>query len=356
MDNLYKYEPEQLDIDISDQADDEHSVTVEVLTSILQGMQKAIYAIAKDEENRYQTVSNPPKEFKQRYAIRCKVPREGSYAQPIEFGIRDTRLVDDAGMESVKKVADKLYACLEALLDGTLEKFEVIRNTALRKQALLAFRSVLPKAGAKWQFKIASERRQCEFLYSTKTSKEIRRFLTPVDSSLQTVTGYLVAMDFDRHRIVLKYPPTDTELECFYNDELEVTLFENRRELLQVTGNVTYESDLETPKKIADVDDIQFLDMSDFTVDAFDVGGKTLEFIEPLVLTTALTESCQFLTLRDDALGIDVVAQTRDELLDELHAELQMLWTTCAMQEDGKLSNEFLLQKKNLLAAIKEVR
>ena len=59
--------------------------------------------------------------------------------------------------------------------------------------------------------------------------------------SLRTVTGYLVKMDFESRCITLKYPTTNTELACYYTDSLEVELFENRRELVQVTGNVTYD-------------------------------------------------------------------------------------------------------------------
>jgi hypothetical protein len=160
-------------------------------------------------------------------------------------------------------------------------------------------------------------------------------------------------MEFDERRIVLQYPPTGTELNCYYNDDLEVELFENRRELLQVTGNVTYAEDRETPQKLADVDNIQFLDLSDFVIDSFFVDEREILLATPLVLTPALTESCQFMTLENADLGIDVLAQTRDELLEELLGELAMLWEQSQMP-DAELGETFQKQKKNLLAVIKE--
>ena len=361
MDNSTKFEPEQVEIRIFGQSGDEHSVSVDILTGILQGLQRAVYAIAKDEEQAHLTSSNLPKEFKQRYLIRCKIPQSGSYALPIEFGVDDQRFPVCSTCEFVNSVGDKLQACFRALSEETPAVFNTIKTPLLRKQVLNAFRSILPKAGAKWQLGISGSRFSQELQYTGKAGKVLKRFVdhhfSQENVTLQTVTGYLVAMDFDKRLIVLKYPSTETELECYYNDELEVELFENRRELLQVTGNVTYcENDRETPKKIAAVDDIQFLDLSDFTLDSFVAHGKELNFHESLVLTPGLTESCQFMTLRDEKLGIDVIAQTREELYEELLGELQMLWTTCAMQDDDKLGEEFLEQKKHLLAAIKEVQ
>jgi hypothetical protein len=152
----------------------------------------------------------------------------------------------------------------------------------------------------------------------------------------------------------LKYPPTKTELECYYTNEFETELFNNRRELLQITGNVTYEQDRETPKKIIDVKDIQFLNLSDFILTSFQYEGTKLKFKKPLVLSPQLTESCQFMTLQDSELGIDVIAQTREELWEELSAEIETQWKYCAKQPDEKLGKEFIKQKNNLPAIIEE--
>ena len=114
-----------------------------------------------------------------------------------------------------------------------------------------------------------------------------------------------------------------------------------------------FENDQETPK-IADVDNIQFIDTTPFFVDSFCIDGKEIEFKEPMILTPEFTECFQFMTLRDERLGIDVIAQTRDELKEELYAELKMLWKQ-TKKPDEKLGKIFREQKQNLLAAIKKV-
>ncbi|MGL6225530.1 MAG: hypothetical protein ACRC10_02765 [Thermoguttaceae bacterium] len=179
---------------------------------------------------------------------------------------------------------------------------------------------------------------------------------TEAEQQYQTVTGYLVAMDFEKHCLTLKYPPTDTELECYYSDEMEVKLFENRKELIQVTGHITYESDKETPKKLTNVDDIRVLDLAEFTLETISLDDSTdLQFNTPLVLTPALTEDKQYMKIENADLGIDVIAQTHDEIWDEVIAEVRHLWQFCAKEPDEKLGPAFLMNKNNLLKAIKEV-
>lgn len=172
----------------------------------------------------------------------------------------------------------------------------------------------------------------------------------------QTVTGYLVAIEFEERCLTLKYPPTGTEVKCYYSDEIESRLFENRKNLVQITGNVTYERDKETPKKITNIDDIQVLDLTEFTLETIPLDDSTeLLFEPPLVLTPKLTECKQYMTLENTDLGIDVIAQTRDELWEELVAEVRHLWQFCAQAPDEKLGPAFLINKKNLLQAIRSV-
>ncbi|GHT22523.1 hypothetical protein FACS189419_05200 [Planctomycetales bacterium] len=74
---------------------------------------------------------------------------------------------------------------------------------------------------------------------------------------------------------------------------------------------------------------------------------------EPLILAPKLTESRQYLTLQKLDWGIDVIAQTRDELLEELKAELRYLWNHCVELPDEQLGKTMREQKRNLLAVIR---
>ncbi|MDR2438176.1 MAG: hypothetical protein LBE12_02240 [Planctomycetaceae bacterium] len=352
-----RYEPEQIELRIFDLSEDDHFVDIETLTKILQGLQKIVIDIAKDELN-ISPSDKIPKETRQLFSVRCGIPKAGSYKIPIEFGLYDSFLYENEYHEVTKKVGEKIKQCFYSLgLEGTDNQFLAITNSILRHRVYSNFRTFIPQVGAKWQLEISGTRYNQEIRLNNKTIQKLKRFQEDEKNSMivnQTVTGHLVKMDFESRCITLKYPPTKTELKCYYTDELEVELFQNRRELLQVTGNVTYEHNRETPKKITDVKDIQFLDLSDFILTSFQYEGAKLKFKKPLVLSPQLTESCQFMTLQEPELGIDVIAQTREELWEELSAEIETQWEHCAKQPDKKLGKELIKQKNNLLAMIEE--
>lgn len=355
--NRMKYEPEKFNVRLFDPKNDACYVDLETLTHVLQGIQKAILILVKDELRCPQDKTLPAK-IKKAFSIRCTAPQSGSYVMPIEFGASDALLCESQDFENVKNVADKFISLLMAFNSGKADDFKRVVSSAYHKSLLTASRGMFPKVSNKWSLGISGKKISQEIQYSPQSApkvfKRIQENVLPQDeTSLRTVTGYLVKMDFESHCITLKYPPTSTELRCYYTDDLEVELFENRRELLQITGNVTYAKDRETPTRIVNVDCIQFLDLSEFIVESFCVNDNEFEFIEPLVLMPKLTDSCQFITLQDERLGIDVIAQTRDELEEELHADLRMLWEQSRMP-DNKLGKVFQSQKKNLLAAIKE--
>ncbi|GHT13308.1 hypothetical protein FACS1894170_09150 [Planctomycetales bacterium] len=95
-------------------------------------------------------------------------------------------------------------------------------------------------------------------------------------------------------------------------------------------------------------------DLEDFCLTSFSVGdGNEKVLKEPLILTPKLTESRQYLALQKLDWGIDVIAQTRDELLEELKAELRYLWNHCAELPDEQLGKTMREHKHNLLAAVK---
>ena len=128
----------------------------------------------------------------------------------------------------------------------------------------------------------------------------------------------------------------------------------NGREIAIRSSAAEYLTFITASKKIVDVEDIQFLDLSEFVLESFSLDDTEIDFIEPLVLVPSLTDSSQFITLQDERLGIDVIAQTREEIEEALLDDLKMLWEQSQMPDD-KLGKVFQYQKKNFLAAIKEI-
>jgi hypothetical protein len=67
-----------------------------------------------------------------------------------------------------------------------------------------------------------------------------------------------------------------------------------------------------------------------------------------------MDDTSQFLCLQEERLGIEVFAQTRDQLLRELQEQLVVLWQEYAAATDEALSPAALEIKRNLVAAIQE--
>jgi hypothetical protein len=67
-----------------------------------------------------------------------------------------------------------------------------------------------------------------------------------------------------------------------------------------------------------------------------------------------LDETRQLLCLEKPELGIHVFAPTREELLDELHAEIEMLWCEYALEQDEVLTDRARQLKANLLQNLRE--
>lgn len=79
---------------------------------------------------------------------------------------------------------------------------------------------------------------------------------------------------------------------------------------------------------------------------------SSLQFKEPLILTSVLDDSQQYLCVADEAIGLDVFAINRPLLIDEVQEQLAMLWSEYACCDDSELDNSALNIKHNLLTRI----
>ena len=92
------------------------------------------------------------------------------------------------------------------------------------------------------------------------------------------------------------------------------------------------------------------LDLSPLLITSIE--QHSLQFKEPLILTSVLDDSQQYLCVADEAIGLDVFAINRPLLIDEVQEQLAMLWSEYACCNDSELDNSALKIKHNLLARI----
>jgi hypothetical protein len=173
-------------------------------------------------------------------------------------------------------------------------------------------------------------------------------------SEVQTVTGRLDAIAFGEHRLTIIYAPKRRALECFYDEQIELMLLENRRDLIQVTGRVIMDDDGH-PRRIVEVEQIQELDLSPFTTEDVECGSLVLHPRRRLDIRPSVSEDEQLVRIEYPPWGLDVFASTRAELYGEFREQIAMLWVEYATADDVALSDAAVKVKRCLLSDWEEV-
>ena len=101
-------------------------------------------------------------------------------------------------------------------------------------------------------------------------------------------------------------------------------------------------------------DSLESIDLSEFTFERITQGQRELVFSPPLTLEPTLDESKQIFVITDDSLNINVYAQTREQLAEDLESELFFLWDEYAKEDSENLTPKANKLKQELLHRCKE--
>lgn len=334
---------------------DGQQLPVDCMINLLSNIKELVYLIVSQSQGiAYNERFKPSKEIKDNYLVKCEVPQVGSYAMPIE--------IDYVGQElplDPVKPGEKIQQVMKWVVDDEEEKIiHLLPNPKMRVRALSCVRNALPQATDGIFVEVAAN----DNVPQAINSRIVQRKITPiidktqdvVEEYMTVVTGRLASIDFDEKKIVINHPVTRKALECFYNEEIESMLFDNRRQLVQITGSVVFD-DNEQPKKITDVVNIQEVDLSPIEVDTIICDDRRLHMKNHLTLQPVLDDSEQLYTVEYPELGISAFAYTRQELTEEIEDDICYLWEEYALANDAELSEDALLLKHHLLSAIEEV-
>jgi hypothetical protein len=313
---------------------DEHTVSIETITTVLVGIQKTAYLLASAKHKQaIQKRFTPNKDIKQRYALQCGVPEQGSYLIPI------AQLPSNGLLEEDDILAD-MNTLFEAVATNSKDKLQgLIPDSRFREKVLREISRFFPKAGSSWGMRF-QHGEAAAITLDAHAIRSVESWLTPIEEqdAVMTVTGELIRIDFSKNTVTLRYPPNNRELECSYVQDIEDTIIESKRELIQVTGRFTLDEQ-GYPKSLTDVTRIEPVDLSPMVFDCLELDGRVLRFSPKLVVEPVLDqETSQLLVIEDDALGIHVYAQNRDVLVADLTAELFFLWDEYALEDSENLT------------------
>jgi hypothetical protein len=311
---------------ITGPAADDHAVSVEVLLHTLDGLQQAVYVLAAAKEG--QVVRERFRlsaDFRRRYQLLLGVAQPSSYALPLH--VRSEQVSFSAHGRSEDGVLIQLYHLLQAVQAGSPDELRaVLADSRLRDRALRLMRTLLPKPGDPWAIGFTVHH-QPEVVVTAKAARAVEAWVSQddADDTTMTVTGQLIRIDFDQFKVVIRYAPRCRELECIYLPDIEDTIVENRRRLIQVTGRCTLDADGH-PVRLTEVTRIAPVDLSPMIFDLVEYGDRSLPLDPPLTIVPTLEGSEQLYVISDDELGLHLCAQTREQLAEELAEHLVFSW------------------------------
>ncbi|MBU3656280.1 MAG: hypothetical protein FGM23_08005 [Alphaproteobacteria bacterium] len=332
---------------------DGHSVPVGVLVQVLTNTQRAFELIGFGIEGReIKERARLPAETMRKFELACEIPVDGSYAVPMTAGNTSA----DFWAEQIGEALDKFTELLVAVSSrSTLEISKILPDSRLRKKVLEYIREMAPSPGTGWKLALYNSKKQkfatfddgVPIFINELTISQQRR------EESQTITGELKSIDFSKRKLEIIYPPKNRVLDCYYEENIEDLLYENRREMIQVTGKVIVD-DAGLPREIVNVTNIQDLDMTDFEIKHVKSDGIFLCANNNIVMTPFLDESKQLISLDNDHIGICVYAETREKLLEDLNAQIIMLWREYVLAPATDLSADAINLRHALLETFSE--
>jgi hypothetical protein len=337
----------------------DHTIPIDILVRVLSGLQQTVYLLAASrEEHAVKRRFRPDAGFRLQHKLRCGQSKESSYLLPLALPEPAAHLFSPLLSESQKSasILEDLHELLQGVASASERKLnDVFPDSMFRERALRQIRSFLPRRGQSWALEFSVPSMPSMARLDWKAVATIDTWFQRQSGEAQmTITGRLVRIDFDKKTLFLNYAPSHREIECVYTDDLEETLFEERRNLIQVTGTFTVDSQ-GVPEKIRKVLKIEELDLSPIEMFTVEYAGRKLSIDPPLQVVPALDESEQLLTALVGNIGLDVFAPTREELVDEVSEQIFFLWDTYALSSDEDLTESARKLKFNLLAQLEDI-
>lgn len=329
------------------------AVPAAVLSLILKNMQQCFDLIGTYIEGQtIHELEKSPLVNRNRFQLICKISEHGCYAVPVEL------VGNDLLNENVLNVMNVFKGVMTGIaLDNSQLINDSLPDDRLRFRMLESIRSMSPRADAKWSMSLWDQNNVQFGSLNYKSDSILRAAMTTVTqkATSHVVTGTLKNIDFQERIITIIYSQNGRLIDCFYDKKIEGRLIENRRGLIQVSGQVILDPE-GIPLKITHVDDMTELDLSPLIIDRIHWGKIDLVSNTNLIFEPDFDELTQLIYISYEHLGIYVFATTRDRLIIELYEQVVMLWNEYAKADDLSLDMEAIKMKQNLLSVFSELR
>jgi hypothetical protein len=339
------------------------AVPADVLARALIGVQQtALLIAAASEGHKVHERFRPSQRLRERATLLCELPTTGSYAVPMR--LIDAQLRLSFGQDEPVGLMVALQRLLDAVKLGASDVARsLLPDSAIRAKVLQELERFLPQPGDPWAIGFSSHGHP-ETILDDRAVRVVEEWLTaelaPADTTM-TVTGELARVWFDEKKIVIIYKPTQRPINCFLRDEVVDALLEHRSVVartggiykVQVTGKFTLDRN-EHPKQLTDVYRVAPVDTSPMEFDKVRREGRTFTIAPPLKLALSLDEeSEQFYVATEEDLDLNVYAPTREQVVEEVAAQLAFNWDQYAQEPPEKLAKGAQRLRDALLARVR---
>ena len=331
----------------------DHTVRADVLVRALDHLQRIVYLVAAADERRpIGERFAVPESFKERYGLRCGVPKGSSFAVPLALGPARALWPESPGESPLWRALDLFRSAARGAW-GELGR--VFADPKYLPRVLSELQAMLPRTGDRWgiALTVGADR----VTLDAKAYRTVRDYMAPdvAEDAVMTVTGDLVRVDIESRKVVVRYRPTGGEIQCHCEPSVLESVLESWDVPIQVTGRFTLDRKGH-PLRLTGVTRVEPIDLSPMTFDRIEWGGRQLAFDPPLTIQPTLDEeSGQLYVLTDDELGIDVFAQTREQVADELAEQVLFQWDTYARESPERLTPGARWLRDALLSRMREV-
>lgn len=332
-------------------------VSAAFLAQCLTTLQEMVYLAALQTEGRpLRERLRLPDELRNRYVLQCAPPVQGSFSLWSRV-VNRSPATDLLAPVQASTVVSLVLGFCQAASDGAVTQAgSLFPDSRLRDRMITCVEKLSPPLGSGHRCELAGASTSATF-GDAGLPDGIKALVCRPETQrkMQTVTGRIHEIDFAKHKLTIFHAPTQRALECFYDESIELMLLENRRDLIQVTGQVVLDAE-KRPKEIVAVEQIWDLDLSPFALTDVVGSGTTLAARQRVELIPTVSSDEQLVCIAYEPWGLDVFAETRTELLLEVKSQLLMLWTEYAMEADAALSAPARELKRQLLNDWAEVR
>ena len=350
-----------------DSSSDGNQVSVDVLVRFLEGVQNAIWGLAKASTSR--AIENPArvrleKNLRDEFTIQCTAAEPGSFLLRLVVGttafvpsdkaidlepVTPTQILRQY-MEFVSAVSHKNETAMVKAVPDSFWRARLVRES-LR---------YLPKQDETWWVDLQTN-------FDTKTSIRFDRryraisqkLLDRGESDSEQVTSFIAridSVDFLKEQVHVYYEPTNKKLKLNYQFDAEDSLVESRRRLVEIKALCNLDVDGH-PTLVKEVRLITPHDLSPLVFSIVIDEDRQFEIEPKLVLEPKNDEDSKgdLLVVEESSLNLCVCAKTRSELENEVNSTLIFLWDNYAVESDLKMTKDAIRLKNAILARMKRV-